>query len=230
MSTAPQTTPVEVRVTRNHPHETWRWFWPDVLIRLVPFWVVALVTARFTGGLGAVGVAAPPQGWLAALAVGVPVGVVMMALAMLWRGIIAPGYRLPTSADQALQSVFYLILNAPTEEVFWRGTVQMLAIRGLVALGLAHGWAAALGIAAISAIFGAYHRLGGYPWKFNIAAMAAGALFGILYVALPGPSIVVASIVHGLTTAGYLSWGDAALHRWRLRRLRRQHGAVQIRY
>lgn len=227
MATA-ETAPVEIRITRSQPHETWRWFWPDVLTRLVPFWVVALVAARFMGGPRAVGLAAPPQGWLAALAVALPIGFVIMVLAILWRGVIAPQYRLPTHADQALQSTFYLILNAPTEEVFWRGTVQSLAIRGLIALGLAGGWAAALGIVAISVIFGAYHRLGGYPWRFNIAAMAAGALFGILYVALPGPSIIIAAIVHGLTTAGYLSWGDAVLHRRRVRRLRRQHGTVRV--
>jgi len=215
---------MEIRIIRNHPHETWRWFWPDVLIRLVPFWAVALIAAHFMGGLLAVGWVAPPQGWPAALALGLGVGAVMLVLAVAWRARISPGYRLPTNADQALQSFFYLILNAPTEEIFWRGVVQALAIRGLAALGLGHLWSIILGIAAISIIFGAYHRLGGYPWRFNIAAMLAGALFGALYVALPGPSIVVAAIVHGLTTAGYLSWGDAALHRLHLRKLRRKHG------
>jgi membrane protease YdiL (CAAX protease family) len=216
---------MEIRIIRNHPHETWRWFWPDVLMRLVPFWIVALIAAHFMGGLRAIGLIAPPQGWLAALALALSVGAVMLLLAVAWRWRIAPGYRLPTNADQALQSFFYLILNAPTEEVFWRGVVQALAIRAFAVLGVGQVWATVLGIGVISAIFGAYHRLGGYPWKFNIAAMLAGALFGVLYVALPGPSIVVPTIVHGLTTAGYLSWGDAALHQIHLRRLHRQHGA-----
>jgi membrane protease YdiL (CAAX protease family) len=218
----------EVRIIRNHAHETWRWFWPDTLLRLVPFWAVALVAAHFMGGLRAVGLVAPPQGWLAALALGTGVGAVMLVLAIGWRCVVAPRYRLPTGPDQALQSVFYLILNAPAEEVFWRGTVQTLAIRGIFALGLGHAWSAILGVALIATIFGAYHRLGGYPWKFNIAAMLAGALFGVLYVVLPGPSIVVPAIVHGLTTAGYLSWGDAALHRLHLRRLRRKFGEIRL--
>jgi membrane protease YdiL (CAAX protease family) len=81
-------------------------------------------------------------------------------------------------------------------------------------VGVPHTFGVILGVAAISALFGAYHRLGGYPWRFNIAAMLAGAVFGTLYVVLPGPSIVVPTIVHGLMTAGYLSWGDAVLH-WR---------------
>jgi membrane protease YdiL (CAAX protease family) len=219
---------MEIRIVRNHPHETWRWFWPDVLTRLVPFWAVALIAARFMGGPRAVGLAAPPQGWPAALALSSGVGAVMLVLAVIWRAQITPGYRLPTGADQALQSFFYLILNAPAEEVFWRGTVQTLAIRGLPALGLGPTGSAILGVGAVSAIFGAYHRLGGYPWKFNFAAMLAGMVFGTLYLALPGPSIVVATIVHGLTTAGYLSWGDAALHRRRLRRLRREFGEIRI--
>lgn len=197
---------------RSLPRDTWRWIWPDVFIRLVPFWVVTLVAAHFMGGLAAVGLAAPPTGWLPALAWGLGVGVFMMACAMYWRSRTAPRYRLPTHSDQALQTFFYLILNAPTEEVFWRGVVQALAIRCLIALGLSTVWGAVLGIALISIGFGAYHRLGGYRWNFNIAAMLAGAVFGTLYVVLPGPSIVVPAIVHGLTTAGYLSWGDVALH------------------
>lgn len=212
----------EIHTVRNHARDSWRWVWPDVLIRLIPFWVVAFIAAHFMGGFAAIGWVAPPQGWPAAIAVGVGVGVIMMVLAMFWRWQISPGYRLPTTSDQALQTFFYFILNAPTEEIFWRGVVQTLAIRGLVALGLEMVPSAVIGIAVISAIFGAYHRLGGYPWKFNIAAMLAGALFGTLYVALPGPSIVVPSIVHALTTAGYLSWGDVALHRYRLRRIKKR--------
>jgi uncharacterized protein len=213
---------VPANIVRNYPRETWRWFWPDVLIRLVPFWAVALVAMRFMGGPAAIGLAAPGIGWIAAIGLGLAIGVAMTVLAMLWRRIIAPGYRLPTLADQALQSFFYLILNAPTEEVFWRGVVQTLAIRGLLRLGMGSFPAILLGVAGISMIFGAYHRLGGYSWRFNIAAMLAGALFGLLYALLPGPSIVVPAIVHGLTTAGFLSWGDAALF-WRHMRRMRNH-------
>jgi membrane protease YdiL (CAAX protease family) len=210
---------MQTQIVRNHPGDTWRWFWPDTLTRLVPFVVVSLVAAHFMGGLAAVGIAAPPEGWWAAIALGLAVGVVMLALAIFWRMRTAPRYRLPTGADQALQSLFYLVLNAPVEELFWRGLLQTLTIRGFAALGLGHGGSVALGVTVIAVIFGAYHRLGGYAWSFNIAAMGAGAVFGLLYALLPGPSLVTASIVHGLTTAGYLSWGDAALH---LRQMRHQ--------
>jgi membrane protease YdiL (CAAX protease family) len=207
----------ESTIPRSLPRDTWRWVWQDTLIRLVPFWLVAGIAAHFMGGWASVGLQAAPQGWLAALALGVPSGLGMLVLAVIWRGRIAPRYRLPTHADQALQTFFYLVMNAPTEELFWRGALQTLAIRGLLALGLAHALGMIGGVAGVSVIFGAYHRLGNYPWRFNIAAMLAGAVFGTLFAVLPGPSIVVPTIVHGLTTAGYLSWGDVALH-WRKKR------------
>jgi membrane protease YdiL (CAAX protease family) len=210
---------------RNTPRDTWRWLWPDMLIRIIPFAIAGLVAAHFLG-FSTVGLQAPPQGWPVAFAEGLAAGLVMMALAMIWRGIISPGYRLPTSADQALQTIFYLAINAPVEELFWRGTVQTLAILGVTALGANHALAVGTGIAATSAVFGAYHRLGGYPWRFNVAAMAAGAVFGLLFVALSGPSLVAAALAHGLTTAGYLSWGDVALHlRRSARRVPQQRAA-----
>jgi membrane protease YdiL (CAAX protease family) len=201
-------------IQRSLPRDTWGWIWPDVLIRLAPFWVISLIAAHFMGGTAAIGLRAPIGGWFPALLAGIALGLALMACAVYWRSRIAPRYRLPTHADQALQTFFYLIMNAPTEELFWRGVVQTLAIRALLGVGVPHTFGVILGVAAISALFGAYHRLGGYPWRFNIAAMLAGAVFGTLYVVLPGPSIVVPTIVHGLMTAGYLSWGDAVLH-WR---------------
>jgi uncharacterized protein len=205
-------------IPRSLPRDSWRWIWPDIFMRLLPFWIATLVVAHFmagrsgASGLRAVGWSAPPQGWPAALAEGMAAGLVMLVCAIFWRARTAPRYRLPTHGDQALQTFFYLILNAPIEEVFWRGVVQTLAIRGLAALGAGHVWSAVLGLVAVSAVFGAYHRLGGYRWDFNVAAMLAGGVFGLLYLLLPGPSIVVPTIAHGFTTAGYLSWGDVALH------------------
>jgi uncharacterized protein len=199
-------------VPRSTIRDTWRWLWPDVFIRLLPFWAIALVVAHYLGGLPAVGLTAPPQGWFAALAIGLAGGCCMSICAFIWRRRIAPRYRLPTLGDQTLQTFFYLIMNAPTEEVFWRGVVQTLAIRGLIATHLSASLATIIGVLLVSIIFGAYHRLGGYGWNFNIAAMAAGMVFGFSYVGLPGPSIVVPTIIHGMTTAAYLSWGDAMLH------------------
>jgi membrane protease YdiL (CAAX protease family) len=206
---------------RSYPHDTWKWIWPDLFIRLIPFWIVAGIVSYILGGSASVGLVAPPQGWIPAILIGILVGLPMLAAAIFWRWKTASHYRLPTRSDQALQTFFYLILNAPTEEVFWRGVIQMLTIKGFLLLGMGVEWSSLLGIGIVSIIFGAYHRLGGYKWKFNIAAMAAGAVFGSLYVFLPGPSIVTASIVHGLTTAGYLSWGDVAIHRYHIHQARR---------
>ncbi len=57
---------IPASVVRNRPRETWRWFWPDVLLRLTPFWLVALVALHFMGGPVAIGLAAPGIGWGAA--------------------------------------------------------------------------------------------------------------------------------------------------------------------
>ncbi len=207
-------------VPRSTMRESWGWVWPDVLLRVLPFWLVPLAMAHwFLGGPRAVGVAPPPYGWGIALLIGLAVGIPMLGLAIAWRRVIAPRYRLPTTADQTLQTIFYLVINAPAEEVFWRGLLQTQLIRAIALTGWGRGWSIALGIVVIAVLFGAYHRLGNYPWRFNIAAMGAGLVFGALYALLPGPSIIVASIVHGLTTAGFLSWGDVALHWMRIRRL-----------
>lgn len=206
-------------IKRNRSRDSWRWIWGDTLFRCLPFWLVGLAGAHFLGG--AAGLAWPRLPVAVWLALSLGIGAAMTALAAFWRGQVAPWYRLPTPADQGLQTAFYLLINAPAEEIFWRGTLQTLAIRGFAALALGPGWSAALGIGVVAVVFGAYHRLGGYPWRFNGAAMLAGGLFGALFVLVPGPSIVVPSIVHGLTTAGYLSWGDVALDRAHRRRLRR---------
>ena len=211
---------------RSHPRDSWGWIWPDVLIRVIPFWIVPVGSALlWLDGPRAVGLVAPPQGWGLAILQGLIFGMPMVGLAASWRLVIAPRYRLPTAGDQALQTVYYLVINAPAEEVFWRGLLQTQLIRGLTALGAGHTASTILGIAVMAALFGAYHRLGNYPWSFNCAAMLAGALFGVLYAVLPGPSIIVPTIVHGLTTAGYLSWGDVALHGVRWQRARRAMSA-----
>ncbi len=215
-----------IQTYRNYPKDTWKWMWPDVLIRLIPFTAAALLYAHFAGGLAAIGLIVPPEGWPAAIAVGLVVGAFLCVCAIYWRQQTLPNFRLPTGSDQLLQSFFYLAINAPIEEIFWRGTAQSLVITGLYKAHLPLLWAETAAIVSVSIVFGAYHRLGGYPWKFNIAAMLAGSVFGLLYLALPGPSIVAAAIAHGLTTAGYLSWGDAALYRIHIRKLQKEQTQV----
>jgi hypothetical protein len=199
---------------RNTAGDTWRWLWPDTAFRLAPFGLATLIYARLWGG-GAAGVGLTAAHLPRDLLLGAAIGIPLAGLAAAFRGWVAPGYRLPTGPDQALQTVFYLALNAPVEELFWRGMWQTLAVAGASALLGAGAPAGGLGWAATTAVFGAYHRLGGWSWRSIAGVTAAGGVFGLAYLLQPAPrSIWLPVAIHGLATAGFLSWGDVALHRW----------------
>ena len=194
--------------------QTWRWLWKDTLGRVAPFVLAAGLYARFSGeGAAAVGIRR--DGALRDLAVGTALGIPMAAIAAAFRGWVAPKYRLPTGPDQVAQTAFYFGVNAPGEELFWRGTVQSLAIRGL---RRAFGWdvgAEVVGWALTTLVFGAYHRLGGWSWRAIAGVTLAGGLFGATYLLPRGRhSVLAPTLIHGFATAGFLSWGDVALH-WR---------------
>lgn len=206
--------PGPVLVPRSTVRDTWRWLWPDTAFRLVPFAAATFVYARFWGG-GAAGVGLTAAHLPRDVALGVVIGAPLALLAAVFRRWVAQGYRLPTAGDQTLQTVFYLALNAPVEELFWRGMLQTLAIRGLALLLGAGGLAGALGWAVTTAAFGAYHRLGNWSWRAIAGVTAAGGIFGLAYLLQPAPqSIWLPVVIHGLATAGFLSWGDVALHVW----------------
>jgi hypothetical protein len=209
-----------VPVPRSVPRETWRWVWRDIAFRLVPFALATGLYARIWGG-GAASVGLTAAYLPRDLVVGALIGVPLAALAASFRRLVAPGYRLPTAADQALQTAFYFLLNAPVEELFWRGTVQTLAVAGAAALLGPGVLAAVLGFVVATAAFGAYHRLGHWSWRSIAGVTAAGAVFGLAYLLQPAPrSILLPSVIHAFATAGFLSWGDVALHRWKQRSVR----------
>jgi hypothetical protein len=210
-----------VEAPRSLPRDTWRWVWRDTAFRLAPFALATALYARFWGG-GASGVGLTAAYLPRDLLVGTLIGLPLAALAAAFRRLVAPGYRLPTAADQTLQTVFYFVLNAPVEELFWRGTFQTLAIAGAAALVGPGALAAALGFVVATAVFGAYHRLGKWSWRSIAGVTAAGAVFGLSYLLQPAPrSILLPSVIHAFATAGFLSWGDVALHRWKQRSVRR---------
>lgn len=251
--TAPAASATEV--ARSTPGETWKWLWKDTLGRVVPFVVAAGVYARWSGlGWSGIGVRRSTLRELGRdVAWGVALGMPLAGLAAAFRAWVAPRYRLPTVSDQALQTTFYLGINAPAEELFWRGFVQTMIINGvgrlrrrigrgrrgatIAAAGAAIQGAdessqvgaapqpdvadAALGWALTTAIFGAYHRLGGWSWRSIAGVTAAGGVFGAVYL-IPRKrrTIIPASVIHGLATAAFLSWGDATLHLLSRRRAR----------
>ena len=204
---------------RSTVRDTWRWLWKDTAGRLLPFALGVAAYGRFNGA-GARGLGLTREGLLRDVLVGNVAGIPAAAVAIAFRRWVAPGYRLPTPADQALQTAFYLGLNAPVEELFWRGGVQNLAIAGLRRVPGLRRAAAPLGWAATTAVFGAYHRLGNWSWRSIAGVTVAGGLFGALYLRSRRRSLLPAIIVHGYMTAGFLSWGDQALHLLRGRRHR----------
>jgi uncharacterized protein len=207
-------------VPRSTVRDTWGWLWKDTLGRVIPMTGVALVYARLSGE-GLAGVGLTSAHWKREVALGLAIGAPLAGIAAAFRGWVAPQYRLPTLPDQALQTAFYLAINAPGEELFWRGMVQTAATGAFTMVPGVRPLARTLGWAVATAGYGSYHRLGGWSWRSIAGVTAAGALFGWLYTGrLSNRSLVAPIIAHGFATAGFLSWGDVALHWVKMRRLR----------
>ncbi len=148
------------------------------------------------------------------IVLGISVGVVMSIFAMIYRMyIVGPWFRRPTRNDHLLQSFFYLCINAPVEEIFFRGL--MLAVVTQWTGWLGWGWLVS------TAMYTLYHRLGKWSWRSVGGVGLAGIVFSLVYLLQPEPrSLLAVIIVHGLTTSGFLSWGDEALYqRWKRRNI-----------
>jgi len=197
---------VRVAVVPTRTADSLAWMRPDLLARLLPFTAVAAVVwavwqPRWLG-LG--------PGWIdVQLAFGLPGAVLFFAAACLLQAVLTPrrgSLRVPaTGADLGLQ-VGYYALNAPVEEVFFRGLVQ----GGLTALA-----GPATGIVAATTAYVLYHRLGGWAWIDVMATALVGVPVALAYWLLPGPpSLLGVTLVHAGATCGFLGPGP-----WLLRRL-----------
>jgi membrane protease YdiL (CAAX protease family) len=181
---------------------------PDLVVRLVPFSVVvaAVWVAWRPGWLG---IAAGRLG--SQLAFGVSGAVVFFAAACLLQAAMTPlrgSLRVPANrADLALQAGYY-VLNGPIEEALFRGLLQ----GGLGAL-----FGPAAGIAAGTAAYVLYHRLGGWAWIDVLATALVGVPAALAFWLLPGPpSLVGVSLVHVGATCGFLGPGPWLLRKTRL--------------
>ncbi len=228
----PQPARAVLEAPRSRVRDSWDWIWKDTLQRVLPLTVTGLVAARLFEAERKLGYAR--AGWLGETLLGVAVGAPLAAITAVFRAWVAPGYRLPTRGDQAVQTTFYLAINAPAEELFWRGTVQRLTAR-LAEKLLARapgmrGAATPVGWAVATATYGLYHRLGGWSWRSIAGVTFAGGIFGALYQSRPRDrSLLAVTIAHGLTTAAFLSWGDVFLHQLKLWKARRQSDDPPIR-
>ena len=199
-------------VVRSTVADTWRWLWPDMLMRiiplgLIPFFYIAILHLPLDF-LGLTLHDVPQQ-----VVIGLIVGIAMAAFAATYRMlIVGPWFRWPTVSDHILQSFFYLFINGPVEELFFRGFMLAAVTQWTGWLGW--GWLVS------TAAYILYHKLGKWSWRSVGGVGLAGLLFSLLYLAQPSPrSLLAVVIVHGFTTAGFLSWGDEVMYR----RWKRQH-------
>jgi membrane protease YdiL (CAAX protease family) len=208
------------------PRSTARDTWPGlrglILGMLAPFAFVVFVYARYFGG-GPASVGLTRAHLRRDLALGTTVGIPMAGLAAMFKRWAAPRHRTHTYADHALQTFFFTAVNAPVEELFWRGMVQTLAIQQVERIAGPGARANAAGWALTTLGFGAFHTIGGnWPWRSVIGATAGGGVFGLVYLLQPRPRSILPSIlVHGFAGTGFFNGGDAILQ-WYARRSRRQ--------
>lgn len=196
-----------VLLVPTRPGDSMAWMQPDLLARLVPFTAVAVTVWAIWQprwlGLG-------PGRLDVQLAFGLPGALVFFAAACLLQ-VLLTRYRgslkVPaTRTDAGLQAGYYL-LNAPVEEVIFRGLLQ----GGLTALA-----GPAAGMVAGTAAYVLYHRLGGWAWIDVLATALVGVPVALGFWLLPGPpSLLGVTLVHAGATCGFLGPGP-----WLLRKLR----------
>jgi membrane protease YdiL (CAAX protease family) len=193
-------------IVRSTVVDTWRWMWPDTLMRIIPMAIMPFLYITVLhlplAFLGLIWHDVPEQ-----LVIGVLVGIFMAAFAAVYRMfIVGPWFRWPTVSDHFLQGFFYLFINGPVEELFFRGLV-------LAAVTQWTGWIG-WGWLVSTAGYTLYHRLGKWNWRSVGGVGLAGLVFSLVYLVQPSPrSLLAVIIVHGFTTAGFLSWGDEVMYR-----------------
>ena len=202
-------------VARSTVVDTWRWMWPDILMRILPMTIVPLLYITLLhlppSFLGLTLHQVPLQ-----IIIGLSVGIFMAAFAATYRMIfVGPWFRWPTVRDHAFQAAFYLLINGPVEELFFRGFV-LAAVTQWTGVAL-WGWIIS------NLTYTLYHRLGKWSWRSVGGVGLASLVFSAVYYFQPDPrSLLAVSIVHGFTTSGFLSWGDEVLYRrWKYRQTKR---------
>jgi membrane protease YdiL (CAAX protease family) len=193
-------------VVRSTVTDTWRWMWSDTLMRIIPLALIPFIYIYFLhlplSFLGLTLHDVPQQ-----LMLGLGIGIFMAAFATFYRMyVVGPWFRWPTLGDHVLQGFFYLFINGPVEELFFRGFV-------LAAVTQWTGWIG-WGWLVSTATYTLYHKLGKWSWRSVGGVGLAALVFSTMYVLQPSPrSLLAVIIVHGFTTSGFLSWGDEVLYR-----------------
>ncbi|HEY4032818.1 MAG TPA: CPBP family intramembrane glutamic endopeptidase [Ktedonobacteraceae bacterium] len=199
------------QVVHSTVASSWRWMRLDLLTRIIPLAIAPfLYIAIFHVPLSSIGLTlgnVPQQ-----ILIGLLVGSLMAAFAATYRMyIVGPWFRHPTSYDHLFQAFYYLCINGPVEELFFRGFL-------LAAITQWTGWLG-WGWLVSTAAYTLYHRLGKWSWRSVGGVGLASIVFSLVYLLQPDPrSLLAVIIVHGFTTCGFLSWGDEVLYqRWKRR-------------
>ena len=186
----------------------------DLLARLLPLTLAPLLVAWLTHTpLDALGLTFAHAG--RDLLVAAPLALAGFAVAAAFADYLARRNRrwfVPDAADLAVQTIYYLFLNAPVEEWFFRGFLQGSLMRW---------WnAPLLAVLVSTAVFGGYHFLDRWGWRPVVGATAAGLALGLIYLWQPSPASLLSPVlVHAAITCGFLSVGPFLLFQWRRRRL-----------
>lgn len=204
--------------------DSWRWMRLDLGIRLVPLTLAPLVVGMVThASLATFGLSFrhPARDVLVAL----PLTLIGFLVAAAFAEYLSRRNRrwfVPDSRDLALQVGYYILLNAPVEEWFFRGFLQ----------GGLTGWlkAPALAVGIATAVFGGYHFLDRWGWRPVLGATVAGLGLGLIYLWQPSPpSLLAPTIVHAGITCGFLGLGPYLVFRWRLATQRARVSAEPVR-
>ncbi len=179
------------------------WIGWDVVKRLVPFAIVALIWAyALANGADTLKLTWRLTGLDFALIVGT--GIPTFVACTLFRRRYWPIHSLASPRAHLVEDGYFLFFNAPAEELFFRGMLQSWAM----SVGL---WHPVAGFVGVSFIFGFYHRLAGFPLSFLLLATAGGILFGLLF--LVSSTILTPIFVHFIADLALFNLGPALLAR-----------------
>lgn len=200
-----------LRVYRTTVQDSWRWMRLDLLVRLVPLTIAPLVFIWLSSmPLASVGLSLAH--WGRDLLISIPLAVAGFATAAAFAEYLArrnARWFVPDGRDLAFQCLYYVALNAPVEEWFFRGFLQG---------GLGRWWnSPGTALLVTSAVFGAYHFLDRWGWRPVVGATVAGLGLGLIYLWQPQPpSLLAPTLVHAAITCGFLGLGPYAVFRWRV--------------
>jgi membrane protease YdiL (CAAX protease family) len=182
----------------------------DLFVRLLPLMLAPLVVSWITNTpLTDFGLTLAHP--LRDLLVAIPLGLAGFVVAAAFAAYLANRSRrlfVPDARDLTAQCAYYIVLNAPIEEWFFRGFLQGGLTRWL--------GTPALALLIATAVFGGYHFLDRWGWRPVVGATVAGFALGLVYLWQPAPaSLLAPTIMHAAITCGFLGLGPYLLFRWR---------------